>query len=117
MKTSTKAVLLSALVIPGAGHYYLRKPLAGTILCGISIIVIGYIVSEIFQQAVKLIANLESGGIPLDVPQLTALVALQTSKMDTGSLSIATTVFALCWVIGIIDSYRLGISGDTILNS
>jgi len=117
VKTSTKAVLLSALVIPGAGHFYLKKPLVGTILCGASIALIAYIVSTLFQQALKIIANLESEDIGLDIQQLTILVTQQASKMDTGSVSIATTVFLLCWVIGIIDAYRLGNSGDTIPKS
>jgi hypothetical protein len=36
------------------------------------------------------------------------LAAMQTAADDSQLLGIATTALIICWLVGIVDSYRIG---------
>ena len=104
---STKAALLSALVFPGAGHIFLKKYLSGGLLVGISLIAIGYIITKTTEKALKIVEEIQNSDVPLDISAITELVTTQSTGTDNHLLNIATTVFIICWLIGIVDSYRI----------
>ncbi len=108
MKKSTRAALLSAFIFPGAGHLYLKKYIPGTVLAGISFIALYQVVSETVEQAYRISEQLLNGTAPLDAGAITELIAGQSAAAGTQSLNIAMSAFLLCWLIGIIDSYRAG---------
>jgi len=108
VENSTKAALLSALVFPGAGHVFLKKYLPGGILIGVSFIVISYIVTKTTEKALSVVEQIQNGDVPLDIAAITELVSTQSTGNDIQLLNTATTAFIICWVIGIVDSYRLG---------
>ncbi len=105
MSRSTTAVLLSALVLPGAGHLYLKHFPRGIALIAISLACLWIIVKNAMQQASLVLDKIASEGIVPDASQLSDLVA--QSSNGSGS-STATLVLAGCWLIGIVDAYRLG---------
>ena len=107
MSRSTNAVLLSALVLPGAGHLYLKHWRRGCVLIAISLACLWIIVDSAMQQASRVIEKLESEGSALDADQLSALVA-QSNGSDSPVVTVAALVLAGCWVVGIADAYRLG---------
>jgi hypothetical protein len=108
MKKSTKAALLSAFVFPGVGHLYLKKYMSGVLLAGASFAAIYYLIAKSVERAFEISEKIQSGDVPLDVQAITALVTQQTSGTDVILLNIATTALFVCWLIGIIDSYRVG---------
>jgi len=61
MKRSTKAVLLSAFVFPGAGHVFLKRYLAGVVLAGVALIALYVYVSGAVEQALKITDMIERG--------------------------------------------------------
>jgi hypothetical protein len=105
MSRSTTAVLLSALVFPGAGHLYLKRFPSGIALIVASLACLSFIVDRAMQQASIALDKIESGGVALDPGQISDLIA-RTSN-GSGS-TIATIVLAGCWLIGMFDAYRLG---------
>lgn len=108
MSKSMKAALLSALVVPGAGHIYLKKYIAGVVLLGVAIIPIYYLVTTAITRALEITDKIQSGEVPLDVAAITELVAKQATGSEAQMQTIATTVFIISWLIGIIHSYRVG---------
>ena len=50
MKKSTKAILLSALVFPGAGHLYLKAYWVGFTLISVTSVIVIYIVNNLWGQ-------------------------------------------------------------------
>ena len=112
MKKSTKAALLSALVFPGAGHLYLKKYASGTALLAISCACIYYVISYSLHQAMQIVGQIQNGTTPADVSTITNLVTQQSSGPQAQLMSATSTVIVICWVIGIIDSYRLGHAKD-----
>lgn len=107
MKRSLKAVLLSALVLPGAGHIYLKKYLPGAVLIGASFAAAYYLFSKSLEMAVQIADKIQGGDIQPDVEAITELVANQQAGSDAQLLNIATAVFIICWLVGIIDSFRI----------
>jgi uncharacterized membrane protein len=115
MKRSTKAALLSALVFPGAGHMFLKKYLAGALIIGTSIAAVYYLLSKSLEMASQITEELQRGNIQLDIETITELVSKQSTAADVQLLNIATAAFFICWLIGIIDSYRIGRTQDKII--
>jgi hypothetical protein len=111
MTKSVKALLLSALAFPGAGHYYLKKPLLGTLLAGISLLCIYLLFTTSLEIAEDLSKKIQAGEIPLDVnrleQELTKGPAGKSSLID-----ISTYVLEACWLIGVADSFRVGRAKD-----
>ena len=112
MKKSTAAVLLSGLVLPGAGHFMLKKPVRGIALCVLSLAALSVVIGIYIQKAKALLEKIESGSIVPDVRSLTEAVLSTMQGGDTLVLNIAMTVLMLCWAIAVFDSYRLGLIED-----
>lgn len=107
MSRSTTAVLLSALVLPGAGHLYLKHYPRGIALIAISLACLWIFVDRALQQASIVLDQVASEGGAVDVGRLSDLVT-QTSN-GPGSLVVtaASLVLVGCWVIGVVDAYRI----------
>jgi TM2 domain-containing membrane protein YozV len=108
MKKSTKAALLSAFVFPGAGHIYLKKYLPGVALIGASLVAGYYLITKSVEVALQIAEKIQSGEVQLDATAITELVSKQITGTETQLINIATPTIIICWVIGIIDSYRVG---------
>lgn len=108
MRKSTIAVLLSALVLPGAGHLYLKQVWRGVALIVISLACLWIIMDRVMQQASAVIDRLETEGGALDAGHISDLVAQTSSSSGSALATIATLVLAGCWLVGIIDAWRLG---------
>ena len=108
MNKSTKAVLLSALVLPGAGHIFLKKYIMAFVLVGVSICGVYYIMSIALSKATEIMHKIQLGEVQPDLISIMELVSKQSSITDAQSVNIATTSILVCWVIGIVDSYRVG---------
>ena len=113
MKKSTNAALLSAFVFPGAGHIYLKKYIPGVILIGASLTGISYIIIKTVERALKIVEKIQNGDVPLDVTVITELVTKQSTGTESQLLNIAAAALIIFWIIGIIDSYRVGRVRDT----
>lgn len=111
MKRSTTAVLWSALVLPGAGHLYLKRFRRGIALMAISLACLWIIGDSVMQQASVVLDRLGSEGGALDAGQISDLVTQASSSSGSTAATVATFVLAGCWLIGMIDAYRLGKGG------
>ena len=112
MTTSIKAALLSGLVFPGLGHMVLKQYLRGSILMLAALIAFSTIVTVVTRRALTVIDSMESGEIPADTGAISELVSNSISSADNSIVNFSLLALAVCWLIGIIDSYRLGITQD-----
>jgi hypothetical protein len=108
MKKSTKAVLLSAFVFPGAGHVYLKRYFFGAVLSGAALAAFYVFVSGAVEQALQITAMIERGELQPDVTAIADLVSQQPMGAEAQLINIATAVFIVTWLIGIVDCYRVG---------
>lgn len=108
MSKSIKAALWSGLVFPGAGHLFLKCYGRGIGLIAVSAICLFIIVSKATEQALAVLEKIEAEGGMVD-PNRIAELAFQASALaGTPTLTIATMVLIVCWIVGVADAYRLG---------
>jgi hypothetical protein len=107
MSRSTTAVLLSALVLPGAGHLYLKHYSRGLALIAISLVCLWVFVDRAMQQASLVLDQLASEGAAVDVGRLSELVTQTSNGPGSLVVTVASLVLAGCWAIGIVDTYRI----------
>ncbi len=110
MKKSTKAALLSAFIVPGLGHIYLKKYVSGVLLFAASTSGIAFIVFKTMQRALQIIEHIPSNSATPDISAIIELVSKQPNAAgnDVYLLNFTTAAFLICWIIGIIDCKRVG---------
>ncbi|MCP4471602.1 MAG: hypothetical protein GY815_13130 [Gammaproteobacteria bacterium] len=108
MTPPLKATLISALVFPGGGHFYLKKPFLGALLTGISLVCIYLLLSTAMEAAQVISLKIQSGEIPLDVMRIREEIYKQTAASGSTTTEVATWLLVACWLVGIADSFRLG---------
>ena len=108
LKKSRKAALSSALVFPGVGHVYSKKYKAGLLRAGVAFVAIYYLIAKAVERAFEIREKIQSGAVPLDAETITKLVSRQRDGANAQMMNIGTIALAICWVIGIVDSYRGG---------
>jgi TM2 domain-containing membrane protein YozV len=102
MQRAVRAVLLSALVFPGAGHLYLRRPLRACVFL-LPTLVAGFVFAgDIMRRASALADQVMAGTLPLDPAAITARLQAQggTSALETA----CGAVLVACWLGSIVDS-------------
>ena len=108
MRQSSKALWLSILVFPGSGHLILKKyPMAGALIVAAAGAVY-FLLNYTFTKANAIADKIESGEVGLDIDKIMALITAPPPPELASYLSLATYVLVIAWIIGIVDSYRLG---------
>jgi uncharacterized membrane protein len=108
MSKSSKAVLLSALVFPGAGHLHLKRYITGAVLVCAALAALYLIAADILERALAIMEKIERGEVSPDVAAIAELLSRQPIGDESLLLDAALPVLVICWVIGIADSYRCG---------
>jgi hypothetical protein len=112
MKRRTKATLLSAFVFPGIGHFILKKRMHGTVLAATAFVSLYFLIANTVQKSLQVLEKIQSGEIQSDAASISQSVLDQTTGSETFLLRIATAALIISWLIGIIDSYRVGRAQD-----
>lgn len=107
MKASVKAALFSGLVFPGIGHFVLREYRRGAALFGGALLGLAVLTAEAVKMALAIVQQIETGTLSLDVQTLAELIAKAADAREM-TADIAGWVLLLCWIVGIVDSYRIG---------
>lgn len=100
-----KAVLLSALIYPGAGHFFLKKQTACMFFVVLFSVPLFMVISSVVEITAGLVAQIENGEIPLDIPIITE--SISNVIANDAALNINIYVMIVVWVIATLDAYRL----------
>jgi len=60
------------------------------------------------ERALQIGEKIQRGEVQLDVDAITELISKQPTGTDAQLLNIAWIVLIISWLIGIVDSYRVG---------
>ncbi len=112
MRRSTKAALLSGLVFPGVGHMALKNYRRGAPLLLAALIALWVLVDTAVERALSVVDRINSGDVPLEVGAISQAVADSAISANPLLTEAPVIVFTVCWLIGIVDSYRLGGARD-----
>ncbi len=114
MTRAIKAVLLSALVFPGAGQIYLKRYRRGLIMIALALLASVMMLVKAVAAALETVSALPQTGRAIDPQAVADLVAASTGDLLAGSRALLV-LLAVCWVISVGDAYRLGKRGEGVL--
>ena len=107
-----KAALWSGLVFPGTGHLFLKHYFRGGALIALSLVSLWVLVAQAAHQASAMLDKIQSDGGMLDLNSVSTLVTQAFNATDNSWAAIASIVLLACWIIGMVDAYRLGKEKD-----
>ena len=108
MRGTKKAVLLSALLFPGAGHYFLKQYLQAILLSAVACCGLYFLIVETVVRSQRIAEQILADEIAYDIATIAKLASTNSAGSDGQLLNAATTAVALAWLIGIVDTYRVG---------
>ncbi|MFO7603749.1 MAG: hypothetical protein R6X06_08030, partial [Gammaproteobacteria bacterium] len=82
--STTKALLLSALVIPGAGQLYLRRVKTGLVLLAVTLGGVLVMVTSVLSTARAALAQLQAEGGIVDMSRISGIATEATANADQG---------------------------------
>jgi hypothetical protein len=117
MNRPIKAALLSAFIFPGVGHFFLKRYVPGTVLAGTALAGLYFLMAKMLETALQIAEKIQSGEVQPGATTITDLVSKQPTAAGIQILDIATAVLIIAWLIGIVDSYRVGRAQDKDLDA
>ncbi len=87
----------------------LKRYLRGSVLMISALTALSVIVTVVIQRALTIVDRINSGDIPVETGAIAEMVSNSTNGANSLTGNISLIVLGACWLIGIIDSYRLGI--------
>ena len=108
MKKSLKGALLSGLVFPGCGQFALEHYIRGIALVLMSLTGLVVIGVKVQQQTFAVLEKIEYGGGEIDISEILNSVNLAGTTSGGAVYKFASLLLLFCWIIGIIDAYRIG---------
>jgi hypothetical protein len=108
MNKGTKAALLSALVYPGVGHYYLKKYSACFMLVCAFTLPLMLIINDAINKMNHIAELIVSGVIPLEIASIAEAVSDVMATTGSHQSNIQLYVIIFVWCVAVIDAYRIG---------
>ena len=105
MNRSVKAALISALVLPGAGHLYLKRGARACLFLLPTLAAVVVFLDEAIEQATAIAGQILAGTIPTDPAALAARLEQQGGGSTLST--VAAAVMVLCWIGATVDAYLL----------
>jgi len=101
MRVKVVAALLSALVLPGAGQFYLRRRARAWLFLIPALVAGLFYLNHAFDQANALADLVLCGAMPLDPAAIEARVEAAPTPL---SVTISGIVFVVCWVGSVLEA-------------
>ena len=108
MRKPLKGALLSGLVFPGYGQFVLKHYIRGIVLMLIGLACLVVIGVKVLQQTFIVLEKIEYSGGAIDMSELLNVVNLVDTTSGDVIYKFASLLLLFCWIIGIIDAYRIG---------
>jgi hypothetical protein len=108
MKNSMKGALLSGLVFPGLGQIALKRYWRGFALILVVLTGLYIMIATAVQQAYTILDSIEAeGGMP-DSDTISQAAAQAAAASDSPMITAVSVLLLVCWIVGIIDAWRIG---------
>lgn len=106
MDRSVKAALLSGLVFPGAGQWFLGRRGRAMVFLVPALAAAWYFGSAVMEPLLGISREILAGTLPFDPFVIQARV--DQTRIDTTSMNLAALVMLVSWVGSALDAWRLG---------
>ncbi|MDH5178743.1 MAG: hypothetical protein OEZ39_15010 [Gammaproteobacteria bacterium] len=106
MRPSTKAMLLSALVLPGLGQMYLKRTKAGLIIMSIVLIDLILILALVMSEVTTVLGLIQASGSMPDI----VTISTEVHRVFIENIWVKVLGFELflVWFYAVLDAWRSG---------
>ena len=112
MNNLLKGALLSGLVFPGLGQVVLKHYKRGAVLMlAITATLLAVLIKAV-QQAFTILEKIESEGGAIDMSTISNAATQASTTSDSLIFKLLLWLIIFCWVIGVVDAYRIGRKKD-----
>jgi len=112
MSNSLKAALLSGLVFPGIGQVVLKRYRRGVVLMLIVLACLFIVVAKAVQQALSILKQIELAGGTINVDAILNVATQSSTNSDSIVFNSILLLIIVCWILGVVDAYRIGKKRD-----
>lgn len=108
MKTSSKAIFLSALVLPGLGQITLKRYKTGIAIMFAVVISVYKIISIATEKANAILNDIMVQGGVLDIATIMNATTQATDSTGNATYSFYLWIIIACWLLSIFDAWFTG---------
>jgi hypothetical protein len=108
MNNSLKGALLSGLVIPGLGQIALKHYRRGAVLLVAALACMVVIIMKAAAHALAILEDIDLTAGAIDMNAIAEAAAEASTQSDSLVFNLMLLVMILCWIISIVDAYRIG---------
>ncbi len=112
MSNSLKAALLSGLVFPGIGQVVLKRYRRGVVLMLIVLACLSIVVAKAVQQAFFVLKQIELAGGTINMDAISNAATQSSTNSDSIVFNAILLLIIVCWILGVVDAYRIGKKRD-----
>lgn len=98
-----KALLLSALVFPGAGQIHLKRFKTGLVLIATIIICFFIMLTSVMNTAMTAMQQIQLQGGVVDMQKITQIATDTTEHASNFGFNLALVLIVVCWLYSIVD--------------
>ena len=107
MDRSLTAALLSGLVFPGAGQFYLKRRLRACVFLVPTVAAAAWFVRNIMAKVEGMLDQINNGTLAPDPFDIAARLHAQ-GEVASPLVNVCATVLVVFWIASIVDAYLLG---------
>ena len=112
MNNSLKGAFLSGLVFPGLGQVILKHYRRGAVLMLTVSVSLLVIVMKAVQEACAILEKIESEAGAITMSTISNAVTQASTTSKSIIFNLVLLLIILCWIIGVVDAYRIGKKKD-----
>lgn len=107
MQRSTKAMLLSALVFPGAGQMFLGRYLRACVFLVPALCAVVYFAGEVLEPVMAIALQVQNGTMALDPVAIEARLH-QDGLVVSPLVNVAALMMVVVWIGAAVDAWFAG---------
>jgi len=108
-----KGAFLSGAVFPGLGQLALRRYGRGIVLMLTTLASLAVLVVIAVQRALAILEEIASEGGAMDMSTILSAATQASTSSDSVLFTVVLLFLILCWIVGVVDAYRIGKKMDS----
>jgi len=108
MNNSLKGAFLSGLIFPGLGQIVLKHYKRGAVIMFTVLVSLSIVVVKAVQHALAILEKIESAGEAIKMSTISNAATQASTTSGSLTFNIVLLLVILCWIIGVVDAYRIG---------
>jgi len=112
MNNSLKAAVLSGLIFPGLGQIVLKRYKRGAVIMLTVLVSLSVVVAKAVQHALAILEKIESEGGAISISTISNAATQASATSGSLTFNLVLLLVTLCWIIGVVDAYRIGKKKD-----